>query len=291
MDRPRTEPPAQPPISAATVLCAILLHPSGHTRSPAMHNAAFAALGLDARYLAFDVTPAQLADALQGARAMGLRQLAISVPHKETALPLVDELDETAQRIGALNTVTRRGERLVGANTDWLGAIRALERATRAAGERALATLAGKRAVVLGAGGTARAVTFGLVRAGAVVTVLNRSPERAADLVHSLGASASGALEELGDLDFEILVNTTSVGMGSEESPARAEHLHGDLVVLDAVYAPENTRLLRDAHARGAATVGGKWMLVAQAVEQIRLWTGLDAPADAMARAFDDAAG
>lgn len=254
-----------------------------------MHNAAFAALGLDARYLAFDVPPAKLGDALRGARAMGFQQLAISVPHKETALRLVDELDDTVERIGALNTITRRGEKLVGANTDWLGAIRALERATTAGTQQGAAALAGRRAVVLGAGGTARAVTFGLLQAGAVVTVLNRNTSRATDLARSLGASGSGALDELGDLDFDILVNTTTVGMGTDESPALSEHLHEDLVVLDAVYAPEHTRLLRDAQAKGAAVVGGKWMLVAQAVEQIRIWSDLEAPAELMARAFDAA--
>ena len=115
------------PISARTALCGILLHPASHTRSPAMHGAAYAALGFDAVYLAFDVPPARLADAMRGARALGVRQLAISLPHKQAAMAHVDELDVTARRIGALNTVTRVGEKLVGSNTDWLGAVRALE--------------------------------------------------------------------------------------------------------------------------------------------------------------------
>src|SRR5262249_54408135 len=117
-------------IGPHTQLCAVILHPVGHTRSPAMHNAAFAALGLDAVYAAFDVPPARLAAALAGARALGIRQLAISLPHKEAVIEHLDEVDATARRIGAVNTVTRREARLVGSNTDWIGAVRALERET-----------------------------------------------------------------------------------------------------------------------------------------------------------------
>ena len=112
----------QQAISARTQLCGIFLHPAGHTRSPAMHNAAFRALGIDAVYLAFDIAPSALPTAVEAARALGVRQLAISIPHKQAILPLLDEVDETARRIGAVNTVTRRDGRLVGSNTDWIGA-------------------------------------------------------------------------------------------------------------------------------------------------------------------------
>jgi len=115
---------------AGTALCGIVLHPSGHTRSPAMHNAAFRALGLDAIYLAFDVPPAALAVAVAGLRALRARQFAVSIPHKETVMAHLDAVDDTARRIGAVNTVTLRDGRLVGTNTDWIGAVRALERET-----------------------------------------------------------------------------------------------------------------------------------------------------------------
>src|SRR5262249_6966327 len=138
-------------IRPGTSLCGIVLHPAGHTRSPAMHNAAYAALGIDAVFLAFDVPPARLAAALAGARALGVRQLAVSIPHKQAVLAHLDEVDETARRIGAVNTVTQRDGRLLGSNTDGLGVARALERETK---------LGGRRAVVLGAGGTARAAGF-----------------------------------------------------------------------------------------------------------------------------------
>lgn len=268
------------PSSASTALCGIVLHPAGHTRSPAMHEAAFRALDIDARYVAFDVPPERLADAIRGARALGIRQLAVSLPHKQAVMSLLDRIDDTAQRIGAVNTVTLRDGLLEGANTDWLGAVRALERDAK---------LAGRRAVVLGAGGTARAVIFGLRERGAEVAVLNRTPERAEELARELGAQRAAPLEALAALEYDVLVNTTRVGLGEDASPVAREWLRPGALVMDAVYDPPETRLLRDARERGCRTLGGKWMLVLQAAEQLRLWTGRDAPIDAMARAFDEA--
>ena len=264
-----------------TQLCGIVLHPAGHTRSPAMHNAAFRHLGLDAVYLAFDVEPAALAPAVAGARTLGLRQLAVSLPHKEAVMAHLDEIDPVARRIGAVNTVTLRDGRLQGSNTDWLGAVRALE---------AHASLDGARAVVLGAGGSARAVVFGLRERGARVTVLNRTPERAEALASDLGADASGPLSDLGRTPHDVLVNTTAVGLRSDDSPVEASAIARGAVVMDAVYDPERTRLLRDAEARGARVVSGKWMLVYQAAEQLTLWSGREAPIGVMADAFDAAA-
>jgi shikimate dehydrogenase len=267
-------------ISARTALCGIALHPAGHTRSPAMHNAAYAALGLDAVYLVFDVVPAELASAVAGVRALGVRQLSVSLPHKQTILALLDEVDETARAIGAVNTVVRRGDALIGSNTDWQGAVRALEAET---------PLAGKRAVVLGAGGTARAVVYGLRERGARVRVLNRTVAKARALAHELGADGAGALAELGSEPCDVLVNTTRVGLGEDASPVEASQLPRDAVVMDAVYEPERTRLLRDAEARGARAVSGKWMLIHQAVAQLEAWADAKAPLDVMAEAFDRA--
>lgn len=268
-------------ISAATALCGVVLHPASHTRSPAMHNAAYAALGLDAVFMAFDVPPEQLGHAIAGARALGVRQLAVSLPHKQTVMAHLDEIDEIAQRIGAVNTVTLRAGRLVGSNTDWLGLTRALERETK---------LAGRRAVVLGAGGTARAAVFGLRERGAQVTVLNRTVARAEAIARELGAERAGPLESLAELEWDVLVNTTSVGLRSDASPVGAAALRPNSVVFDAVYEPAETRLLRDARACGARTVGGKWMLVEQALEQIRIWTGQTAALEVLANAFDPVA-
>ena len=267
-------------VSAATAVCGIVLHPSGHTRSPAMHNAAYAALGLDAVYVAFDVPDARLAEAMAGVRALGVRQLSVSIPHKRSVLDHVDDVDATALRIGAANTVVCREGRLVASNTDWLGAVRALER------ER---PLGGARAVVLGAGGTARAAVFGLLERGAEVTVLNRTVPRAEALAAELGAASAGSLDALAGTPHDVLVNTTSVGLAEEASPVPATSIAKGAVVLDAVYSPERTLLLRDAEARGARAVSGRWMLVHQAVAQLEAWAGpLDAAraAEVMAKAF-----
>ncbi len=152
MTRPSEDEGAAKGRTKATMHCGIVLHPAGHTRSPAMHNAAYRALGLDAHYEAYDVLPSDLARAVDDFRRRALRQWAVSIPHKESMLELVDEVEPVARAIGAINTVTRVGERLVGTNTDWIGALRALER---------IAPISGQRAVVLGAGGTARALVYG----------------------------------------------------------------------------------------------------------------------------------
>ena len=215
--------------------------------------------------------------AMAGARALGVRQLAISIPHKRAVMEHLDEVDEVARRIGAVNTVTRTAERLVGANTDWLGAVRALEREVE---------LKGARAVVLGAGGTARALVYGLVERGARVVVLNRTPKSAGALADELGAEGAGPLADLARTPHDVLVNTTSVGLGRDESPVEASAIAAGSVVMDAVYEPEVTRLLRDADARGARCLSGRWMLIHQAAEQLRIWTGREAPIEVMAEAF-----
>jgi shikimate dehydrogenase len=245
-----------------------------------MHNAAFAALDIDAVYLSFDVEPTNLGAALAGARALGVRQLAVSIPHKQAVMSHLDAIDPTARRIGAVNTITRDGARMVGSNSDWLGVVRALERETE---------LAGRDAVVLGAGGAARAAVFGLLERGARVRVLNRTRARAEELVADLGASGAGELDELEGLPCDVLINTTSVGLRKDVSPIPAVAIPKEAVVLDAVYDPPQTRLLRDAAARGARRVEGKWWLVHQAAEQLAAWTGRDAPIETMAEAFDRA--
>jgi shikimate dehydrogenase len=254
-----------------------------------MHNAAYRALDLDASYTAYDVLPEELASAMARFRSQGLRQFAISIPHKEAMMELVDEVEPVGRAIGAINTATLVGDRYIGTNTDWLGAIRALERE---------GPIDGECAVVLGAGGTARALVYGLLEHGCEVFVLNRTLERAEALVLELGATSAGRLTELDGLAPSIVVNTTSVGLNEMISPVSADSLPASGVVLDAVYSPSRTQLLIDAEARGCRIVGGKWMLVYQAVEQLRRWTALlesppgegdlDGVIDVMAQAFDD---
>ncbi len=266
--------------TAQTEVCGIILHPAGHTRSPAMHRAAYASLGLDATYQAFDVRPENLATAIAGIRALGLRQVAVSIPHKEAVLEHLDVLDATAEAIGAVNTVTRVGDELVGTNTDHSGALQALRR---------LVDPSGAQAVVLGAGGAARAVVWGLIDAGAQVCILNRTESKAEALASDLGAHDAGTLEALGSRPYDMLVNTTSVGLGEDASPVAPEALRAGAVVMDAVYQPETTRLLADAAQAGARPLGGKWMLVYQAAAQLEIWSGQAAPIDVMAQAFDRA--
>lgn len=261
-------------------LCGILLHPAGHTRSPAMHHAAYSELGLPAQYDTYDVPPESLEAAVHHLRNQGIRQLSISLPHKVAMLDHVDDVEETAKEIGAINTVVLTDGSWVGSNTDWRGAIRALERETQ---------LAGKRAVVLGAGGTARAVAYGLLANGARVRILNRTEAKASALARDLGADRGGALEDLPDTPYDILVNTTSVGLGSQQSPVDVGAIRRRSVVMDAVYEPLRTRFLRDAKERGARTISGKWMLVYQAALQLESWAGQTAPVEAMAAAFDSA--
>ena len=248
--------------SELPIVCGIILHPAGHTLSPLLHETAYQALGLRARYLAFDVASADLAAAVAGMRALGIRQLSVSLPHKEAVLGLADRATEHAQRIGAANTLTRVGDELVADNTDWLGVRQTLE---------PLAEWQGKRATVVGAGGAARAVVYALRALELEVTVVNRSAARAERLAEQLGARVGTLVEP-----WDLLVNTTPLGMhpDTDASPVEPERLRPGAIVFDTVYRPLDTRLLRDARTRGCRTQDGLDMLVHQAREQLRLWCG-----------------
>ena len=260
-------------------LFGLIGNPVGHSLSPPMHEAAYEALDLDARYVTFEPEPEDLATALDGAGALGVVGLNVTIPYKEDVLELVTP-DDLATRIGAVNTVDFDGEP-TGHNTDAAGARRALKSAGVSA--------SGATAVVVGAGGAGRAFTFGLVDAGARVRVANRTVERARSLAADAGDPVSA--HGLGDLsalidDADLLVNATSVGMKEDRSPVPADAVHADLTVLDAVYRPLETRLLRDARHRGATTVDGARILLYQGVEAFEIWTGEPAPVDAMERAL-----
>lgn len=254
-------------------VCGIVLHPAGHTLSPVIHREAYAELGLDASFSVFDVPAPNLAETLRELRASGLTQLCVSLPHKEAALRLADRVSDAAREIGAANTLTLRGGELVADNTDWVGVTRTLE---------PLGPWAGRRATVLGAGGAARAVVHALHRLGLEVRVLNRTRERAERLVRDLGGRV-GTLDE----DYDLLVNATSLGMAprSEETPVPVARLLPGATVFDTVYRPLETRLLREARQRGCRVQDGLDMLVHQAVEQIRLWSGKSADSARLRRA------
>ena len=248
-------------------------NPVGHSVSPPLHEAAYEKLDMDARYVTFEPAEAELEDALEGARALGLDGLNVTIPFKERVADIVTT-DPFAERIGAVNTVDFDGEP-TGYNTDAAGLVRAFEHHE--------VTLSGS-AVVVGAGGAGRAAAFALADAGVSVHVANRTVERADSLADDVPGASSGGLSELDDrlAGADILVNATSVGMDADETPVPKSALHSDLAVLDAVYTPIETRLLRDARSLGATTIDGAWMLLFQGVEAFEIWTGHSAPVDEM---------
>jgi shikimate dehydrogenase len=250
--------------------------PIRHSLSPALFTAAFQAAGLDWRYDAFEV-PAGEAPGFLAGEGAGLDGVSVTMPHKAAVIPVLDALDPVAERLGAVNCIARGADgRRTGHNTDGAGFLDAL----RADAEL---EVAGLRTLVLGAGGAARAVALALAEAGArEVLVVNRSGDRAAQAVELLGpVGRIGTPAEAGDA--ELVVNATSVGMGDDDGvPIDPALLGPGQTVVDIVYHPLETPLLRAAAARGAATVGGLGMLVHQAAHAFRLWLGRPAPVDAM---------
>jgi shikimate dehydrogenase len=235
-----------------TGLVVLLGHRIGYSASPAMHDAAFAAIGLDARYELADVPPDGLADAVDRLRGSGRLGANVTQPHKLAACELVDELAPAVERLGAANTIVRDGPRLVAHNTD----LPALDAELRALGSFMAAT-------VLGSGGASRAAQAALADVGTAVRVVHRAT----------WASLPGILAE-----SDLLVNATPIGTASDDTPVGAGLLRPDLAVLDLVYRPSPTRLVREARALGATARGGAGMLLRQAAASFALWTGRDAP-------------
>jgi shikimate dehydrogenase len=247
--------------------CGVLGFPVAHSRSPAMMNAAFAELGMDWRYFHLPVPPARFAETARALPGGGYRGANVTIPHKLAAHGIADELTPAAKAIGAVNTLAFREDgRIVGDNTDAVGLIDAL-------GEQP----AGRRALVLGAGGAGRAMVWALREAGADVAVWNRTPERATELARDMSVRATTAGGEPAD----ILVNATSVGMHGEDPTAELPLVAAELVV-DLVYGPELTPLGRWAKAHGARVVDGLEVLVRQGARSFELWTSRAAPLDAM---------
>jgi shikimate dehydrogenase len=251
---------------------AVFGNPVVHSLSPVMHNAAFAAVGFNGVYAAIRVHDIRVG--VSGLRALGLRGVSITLPHKQSVMACLDYIDPEARRIQAVNTIVNDGGTLKGFNTDFSGAIRALEEKT---------ALAGKQVGVVGAGGAARAVVFGVAARGASPVVFNRSREAGEALAADAGVEFR-PLSEFGGRPVDIVINTTPVGMSPEadRSPVPAASLEPGMTVMDVVYNPLKTRLLRDAEAAGCATVDGLSMFVYQGARQFELWTGFTAPVDIM---------
>ncbi len=266
-------------------------HPVAHSLSGAMQQAAFDELGIDARYELWDRAPIALPDAIAEVRGDDFLGVNVTIPHKERVVPMIDKLTEEAQVTGAVNTLTREGKRLVGHNTDVPGFTAALDRLV---GRQKMP----RQAVLLGAGGGARAVVYGLIRAGFQrVVIFNRHLHRAEGLVKHFGRSAAHmdlrampwheSIIESELAKTKVLINATSIGLSSDVSPIPGEILTSDLLVLDLIY--KRTRLLRDAESAGATAQDGETMLLHQGAAAFALWTGQPAPLEVMSLALAEA--
>jgi shikimate dehydrogenase len=275
-----------PLINERTLVTGLVGSPVSHSLSPRIHNSAFAALGLDAVYIPFDVADVsdfiiRLTRPSTREFSWSLRGLSVTAPHKTTVMPCLDWIEKTAREIGAVNTVVIEGDELRGYNTDAAAAIKPLE---------GLLNLRGARVAVIGAGGAARALLWSLREAGARTTVFARDVERARAAARNFGAETA-RIEGASFDGFDLVVNATPLGTRGEredETAATASQLRGARVAYDLVYNPRETRFLREASAAGCTTVGGLAMLVAQAAAQFKLWTGTDAPLEVMRDAAEE---
>lgn len=259
-------------LSGSTAVYGILGNPVGQSMSPRMHNAAFRFLGIDAIYVPFEVE--DLPGAVAGMKALGIKGASVTHPFKTEIFGLIDEIDETAQRIGAVNTLVFGKEQIRGTNTDWVGAIRCLE---------ALVPIEGHRFVVIGAGGAARAVVFGLTSKGGKAIVAGRSEEKGRALAEEFDC-AFVPLSEIEGANGDCLVNTTPVGMHpkEDEMPVPTHLLGKYKAVADVIYNPLKTKLLMEAEAAGCTVASGFEMFVFQGTEQFKIWTGKEPPVELM---------
>ena len=264
-------------VGGTTRVAAVIGSPIRHSVSPVIHNAAFRALDLDWVFTAFEVAPGRGAAAVDGARDLGVAGLSVTMPHKADVVRAMDRLTPAAELLGAVNTVVRRGTReLVGENTDgagFLDAVRADEGFDPA----------GRRCLIVGAGGAARAVVLALAGAGAAeIVVANRTPARAEEAAAlAPGVARAGSTDEADGVD--LIVNATPQGMAGDQSlPVPAAALGPGQLVVDLVYHPALTPLVEAAKERGAAAANGLGMLIHQAAHAFRLWTGEDPPLEVM---------
>lgn len=257
----------------------VLGNPVGHSLSPAMHNAAFEAEGINACYVAF--ASSDLKGSIVGMRALGICGMSVTLPFKTEVMAYLDTLDPLAEQIGAVNTILNGDGQLTGYNTDGTGAMKALE---------AVMDPAGKRCVLVGAGGAARGIGYMARKSGMSLVVANRSRERGEALADFL-ESPFIPLDKIGKTKSDVLIQTTPVGMFPrvDASPVPVDVLRESMVVMDAIYNPLETHLLRAARHRGCLTVSGVEMFIHQGAEQFRLWTGAEPPFRAMRTAVLDA--
>jgi len=272
-------------ISGKTRVCGVIGDPITHSLSPALHNAAFNHLKLDFVFLAFKVEAAELENAMRGIRGLGIRGLNVTMPHKTAVTRYLDEVDSTVKFLGSANTILNDDGKLLGFNTDGVGALRALR-------ENGV-NPTGKKLLLLGAGGAAKAAAFSLAQEAEALCILNRAPERAKELADALsrmlgkkvvGDSLSPSTIQKNLQDADILINATSVGMhpNISQSLVAPQWLKPDLTVMDIVYNPLETKLAKDAKAAGAKVISGVEMLLYQGAASFEIWTGLVSPIEVM---------
>lgn len=258
-------------------VCLVMGFPIKNSKSQVMQTAGFKALGIENQfvYLPSEVKPANLKTAVEAIRDLGVKGVSVTMPYKEEVIKYIDALDDDAEEIGAVNTIVNEEGVLTGYNTDWIGAITALEKRSR---------LEGKRAAVLGAGGAARAIVFGLLRKNAEVKVFNRSLEKGREFSKEFDVEFAG-MEDIKEIsEYDIIINATSVGMGEEKSPIDKNLINENHLVFDIVYSPVETQLIKDARSAGAVVIYGYEMLLYQGVEQFKMFTGFEAPVREMER-------
>ena len=267
----------KPYITARTNVLCVIGHPIEHSMSPIMHNAALKELSLDYVYVAFNIPPNDLKKAVLGFKMFNIKGINVTIPYKETIIPYLDEIDPLAEKIGAVNTIKNEGNYLIGKNTDASGAKKTLLDAG--------CEITGKKALILGAGGAAKAVSFAITEDLDAVYIANRTEKRAIklakDLTNKTTIKAVGKNMSINTLknlvnDVDILINTTPLGMypDIEASPISEEILHKNLFVFDIVYNPLETRLLKEARKIGCKTLGGLDMFVNQGALAFEWWTG-----------------
>ena len=276
-------------IKGSTNIVGLIGHPVEHSFSPPMHNAAFDALNMDCAYVAFDVNPNDLKSAIEGAESLNIKGFNVTIPHKVDVMQYLDELDEVARLIGAVNTIDFKN--LKGYNTDGIGAVKAIEEVT---------SIKNKNVVVAGAGGASRAISFYIAKYGSEsLTIINRNEAKAESLASDvsdsglIGEVASDSINAIGNHmeSADVLIDTTPLGMHpniNDEPIVKADMMDEDLVVFDAVYNPNETVLIKEAIKANAKPVYGIKMLLYQGAESFKIWTGKTAPVDVMEKALSN---
>ena len=269
-------------------MCGVIGDPIEHTLSPIMHNAAFNHLKLDFVFLAFRVKAAELENAVRGMRGLGIRGLNVTMPHKNAVIKYLDEVDPTVKFLGSVNTILNDDGRLLGFNTDGVGALKALQEND--------VELDGKKLLLLGAGGAAKAIAFSIAKEVDELCILNRAPQKAKELAEALsvtygkkvvGEALSPSIIQKKLREADILINGTSAGMHPHvsQSLVAPQWLKPDLTVMDIVYNPVETKLAKDAKAAGAHVISGVEMLLYQGAASFEIWTGCSAPIEVMRKA------